>query len=546
MVTKLKKQTGTELTLSLWDSCPTPLHRAGLAGLWMVLRSLPSCNGEKLAWKLAPEADAITLQWNCTDKEAMTWLLSQAYQRDEKQGVIQLPALGNLSSEDVFTIHQGITSVFYLQPRVVKSRGKKPVVLEIDEKQLELNYKALDYYPHQDLSSLKLYTSKDTFKSHIPIVSWVYPGATELHVALGGKTKLEETPAGLMALAFAPIACSYYRVKSRLKQSKYLWALIVPNVENLEIFAQSRQCLGCQVVGYDHYYASGLSDASLRYLTAIAGSKTAEAQAVKECEVWVFGKVPWSDQTPVTTKQRVSISRELRKQYQICDNHLRGGLKVGKNGSFISISFGREIAAENLVQGKPWYANLHRILSLSTEYVDALTIERLQLHNMKEAMIDQGVVKPNATLFGDVFTWILKSRYGQVSSSTATGKNPNFKRVRTDLQMSIRSVRTQQQFIRWWINLTSNPACRSNPFLIGVDLGEFNKWLRDNWEECLSLAAMAIIAYRDPWKVERTCKLLESKGLTLPEELEALPEPDQGDLEDSEEELETNTEIPEV
>ncbi len=535
---KLKQQTGTQLTLSLWDSCPTILHRAGLAGLWMVLRSLSSRNGEVISWNISPEADAIALQWNCTDQEAMTWLLSQAYQHNAEKGIIQIPALcDNLEPGDVFTIHQGITSVFYLQPKVIKSRGKQTVALEIDEKTLEVTYKALEYYPHQDLRSLKTYTSKGAFKPHIPIVSWVYPGAKELHVALGGKTKIEEIPQGLIALAFAPIACSYYRVKSRLKQSKYLWALIIPDVENIDKFAQNRQRLGCEIVGYDHYYASGLSDASLRYLTAIAGAKTAEAQAVKECEVWVFGKVPWSDQTPIADKKRVALSPEIRRQYALCENNLPNGVKVGKNGTFISICFGREIAAENLVEGKPWYANLHRILALSTEYIDQLNLERSQLHNMKEATIEQGTIKPNATLFSDVFAWIIRGLYIQVGSSTVTGKKPNFERVRTNLQMSIRSVKTQQQFTRWWTQLLSNPACRSNPFLQGVALGEFNQWVRDNWEECLSLAALAIIAYKSPWKVERTRQILLAKGLEMPhkeEELEEAIVKESTEIEDSE------------
>ena len=548
MVTKLKQN--RELTLSPWDDFTTPLHRAGLAGLWMTLKSLASRNGEIISWELI-SPDTINLAWNCTDKDAITWLLSKAYQLDKERGLIELPALGDLTTADKIALHQGITSTFIQHPRVVDSKGVQREALPIDEKILEVEYKALNAYPHQDLELLKgLYDKKGYFKPSIRIAGWLYPGATELHVALGGKTKIEETPAGVIALVFAPIACSYYRVRSRLKQSKYLWALIVPDVENLETFAQNRQRLGCQVVGYDHYYATGLSDASLRYLTALAGDKTGNAQAVPECEVWVLGKEAWSKQSLITAKQRVGVSPEIRRQYALCENNLPNGVKVGKNGTFISVSFGREIAAENLISGKPWYADLHRIISLSTEYVDVLTYERLGLLNMKEATIEQGMIEQNATLFSDVFTWILRNRYGQVSSNTAGGK-ANFDRVRTDLQMSIRSVKTQQQFTRWWTNLTSNTACRLNPFLIGVDLGAFNHWVRDNWEECLSLAALAIIAYKDPWKVERTKKILEKLAaegkISKPKHLIEPPSDSdsEGDLDeesDESSELETNEE----
>lgn len=536
---KTQSSTTTKLTLSLWDTCPTQLHRAGLGGLWLVLKSLSDVKGEIIDWEISSDNDEITLRWECSDEKAITWLLSEAYQLKES-GIIKIPANGNLTDLEEIAIHQGITSVFYLQPTTTKSRGKTRFTLG-DEKQIEVEYKPLDYYSHQDLRTLNPFKS-EKLKSHIPIVSWLYPGGGNLHEALGAKTKLEETPEGLIALAFAPIACSYYRVRSRLKQSKSLRALIIPDVENLEDFAKNRQQQG--QISYLDYFASGISDASLKYLTTLAGAKTAKNHAMSSCQVWVFGSVPWSKQTPITAKQTVSIEPEVVKYYELCHQKMPNGIKVGKNGTFIDVSFGREIAAENLVRGKPWYADLHRILALSTDYVKSLSWERLQLLNMKESAIANNLMKPNASLFSDVFTWTIRSLYGQVGSSTQEGNTPNFDRVRTNLQMSIRSVKTQQQFIRWWTKLTSNPACNFNPFLQSIDLGEFYRWVRDNWEECLSLAALAIIAYKDPWKVDRTKKILLDKGFKMPRNIiEPVKEEPEMEEESEDEELEINDEI---
>ena len=544
-------KTTTKLTLSLWDTCPTQLHRAGLGGLWFVLKSLSSAKGDVINWNISPDADEITLIWNCSDSEALTWLLSQAYQLGKKggldeEGVIKIPANGDLIKLQQIAVHNGITSVFYLQPRVIKSPGKTTKTLpNKDNKQIEVEYKPLEYYPHQDLRTLKPY-KKDQFKSHIPIVSWLYPGGGNLHEALGAKTKLEETPAGLIALAFAPIACSYYKVRSRLKQAKSLWALIIPDVENLEDFANYRQQQ--EQIRYLDHFASGISDASLKYLTALAGAKTNKDNRASSCQVWVFGAVPWSKQTPITAKQTVTINPEITRYYELCRQKLPNVIKVGKNGTFIDVSFGREIAAENLIRGKPWYADLHRILALSTDYVKSLSWERLYLLNMKESAIKNNLMKPDATLFSDAYTWIVRSLYGQVGSSTQEGNTPNFDRVRTNLQMSIRSVKTQQQFIRWWTKLTSNPVCTFNPFLQDVDLGEFHQWVRNNWEECLSLAALAIIAYKDPWRVERTREILLEKKFKMPKKYDEYVDPpldtDSDTTEDSEEkELETNDEV---
>ena len=77
MVTKQKQSklpTQKVIKLSLWQPFNTPLHRAGLAGLYMSLKHLKSLKGEVIDWDLTPES--ITLRWNCTDRQALIWLLN--------------------------------------------------------------------------------------------------------------------------------------------------------------------------------------------------------------------------------------------------------------------------------------------------------------------------------------------------------------------------------------------------------------------------------------------------------------------------------------
>lgn len=63
--------------------------------------------------------------------------------------------------------------------------------------------------------------------------------------------------------------------------------------------------------------------------------------------------------------------------------------------------------------------------------------------------------------------------------------------------------------------MVSKPANRNNPFWQEIDLGEFHQWAVKNWEECLSLAALAVLTYKNPWKVERTRNILLAKGFNL-------------------------------
>lgn len=521
------------LKLSLWESFNTSLHRAGLAGLYMALKHLEPLNGKAINWELA--SDSIHLNWTCTDREALTWLLDQTYKLDD-QGIIKIPALGSIETDTKIAIHNGIISTFLQHPKSVESVGIKSRNLEKDEyKSIEVkykelrsyNYQTLKSYNHQDLNGLstdnkkkqdsrkKLYDSQGYFEPFIRIVSWLYPGATDKHVALGGATELQESPAGFISLLFAPIACSYYQVRSRLFSTKYRWALIIPQIQNLETFAEIRQTKGFQVVSYDNYFASGVSDASLRHLMAVATSKTAAHQKVPTCDVWAFGDVAWSQQQSITSRKTVELSPELREQYELCELHLENGVKVGKNGTFIDVSFGREIAAENLVQGKPWYRGLHDVLKFNYEIFGLLNYERKNLRNMNEAMSLKQLTPKMATLFGDAFTWQLRERFREVRRSTSSGK-ANYDKVRTDLLMSIRNCRSQHDFVKLQTLVFSRPTSSRNPFLQGIELGEFYLWMTQYWQDCLSLMTLSIVGYQDPWQTPRTAAILESKGLKRP------------------------------
>ncbi|GJD21335.1 hypothetical protein RIVM261_062910 [Rivularia sp. IAM M-261] len=257
MVTKAKPpQPSTErvFQLSLWRPFNTPLHRVGLAGLYMSLNYLQPWKGNVIDWDLTPES--IILRWKCTDREALTWLLNHTYQlHDSIQGLIKIPALGEISTDTAVTIHNGILSTFLQHPSSVGGEGIKKCTLQFDENQtMEVDYKAINRYNHQDLNPFAktgLYDKQDYFLPYIRIAQWLIPGATEKHVAVaGGKTRLQESPEGFLSLLFAPIGCSYYQVRSRLKANKYRWGLIIPNINNLEEFAKIRQTEGFQVANY--------------------------------------------------------------------------------------------------------------------------------------------------------------------------------------------------------------------------------------------------------------------------------------------------------
>lgn len=530
MATKQKKSqplTEKVFKLSLWQPYNTPLHRVGLAGLYMSLKHLNQLKGEVIDWDLSSES--ITLRWKCSDRQALSWLLDNTYKlssnNDSLQGMIIIPCLGSINTDTKVTIHNGILHTFLQHPSSVDSDGIKKCALQLDENQtLEVNYKAINRYNHQDLKPLAktgLYDRQDNFLPYIRIAQWLYPGATEKHVAItGGKTRLQENPEGFISLLFAPIACSYYQVRSRLKATKYRWALIIPDIHNLKEFAEIRLTDGFQVVRYKEYFASGLSDASLAYLLTLAGQDTISLQKAISCHIWALGDVPWSRQQSITKHQTVCIDSERTKKiYSICASKLSKGIKVGKNGAYIDVSFGREIASENLVEGKPWYSGFHNILKFNSEIFEKLYYEGQSLQNMKEAMISQKLSSEMATLFGDAFTWQLFERRKDLKRNTSSGKT-NYDKLNTDLLMSIRNCRSQSDFVRLQTSIFSRPTTVQNPFLVGIELGEFYLWSKHNWQDCLALMTLAIVSYQNPWLNPRILSILEAKGRKRPKYLE--------------------------
>ena len=344
----------------------------------------------------------------------------------------------------------------------------------------------------------------------------------------------------MISLLFAPIACNYYKVRSRLKANKHRWCLIIPHIHNLHEFANIRLTDGFQVVSYEEYFASGLSDASLAYLLMLAGEDTARLQKTISCDVWAFGDVPWSQQQSITKHQAVSLdSEKTKKMYKICAQYLAKGIKVGKNGAYINVSFGREIAAENLVLGKPWYSGFHDILKFKSEIFGELFYERKSLQSMKEAMISQQLTSEMATLFGDAFTWQYYEQRSNLQRNTSSGK-PNYDKLKTDLLMSIRNCRSCNDFVRLQISVFSRPTSAQNPFIEGIELGDFYLWAKSNWQDCLALMTLAIVSYKKPWLNPRTAEILVSIGRKKPkyvieQEKENLNLSESEDIDDSDE-----------
>jgi CRISPR-associated protein Cas8a1/Csx13 len=276
----------------------TLLHRAGIAGLWMTLRQLekqyptPAERTGNLNWVLG--RSSISLNWQGEDLTVLDWLFKESFQITDR-GLICLTGLNPqaINIETRLSMHLGITNTFLQHNKFFESAGTESKDLIVDGIKITVEYKKAKSYAHQDFAKNLCNKNGELLNHVIGVTGWLYPGAMVRHSAFEKDTKFEESVALAIALLFAPVACQYFFVRSQIqiKQTKY--ALVIPEVTNLELFYQYYENLGN--LSYKYFYVSSLGEAGLKFLSHPIAT-TNESLYIKTCQVISFGKVTWSKQ----------------------------------------------------------------------------------------------------------------------------------------------------------------------------------------------------------------------------------------------------------
>jgi CRISPR-associated protein Cas8a1/Csx13 len=125
----------------------------------------------------------------------------------------------------------------------------------------------LTSYVYQKLASNLCDKQGNFLDKPISVAGWLNPGAVVRHVAFSADTSFEEPPENAFVLLFAPVACYYYNLRSRLRDKRAQYALVVPEILDLEQYANYRQNSNLRDAAYQDFYACSLGDAGLRFLT---------------------------------------------------------------------------------------------------------------------------------------------------------------------------------------------------------------------------------------------------------------------------------------
>lgn len=502
----------TQLHFHLGHPSLTLLHRAGLAGLWMTLEKLDQeiavdQRPGLLNWALSPRE--IKLEWHGKDIEVIDWLIKESFQL--KDGLISLRGWQSelMRKDSQVIVHQAILGTFLQHGKTRKVIGEKTqsLVLDEDKPPILIKYKELESYVHQGFAKDLCDNKGNWLKKNLNIAGWLNPGAAVRHTAFTADTGFEESPELAFVLLYAPVACHYYILRSRLRDHRAQYALVIPEITNLENYARDKQNLP---VNFRDFYASGLGDAGLKFLTLKKVAEDAQDLKVRRCQVLTLGTVAWSSQQKSRTDLFIiEANYQTCRNFQVSRNVLPDRIVVKnktEEGSFIAPSFARELIAENLARNQPWYTGFSDWIN-SNERFQQISYEKGGLHQMvlrsEMDAIDRWFVK---TCHEAIYC-----TYGRISKKTQDrGELANFDRenirIRTGLTRC-KNAETFREFITdFWSRSGRLPTLQEHWDEL-MDLVMDPK----QWRRGRDLALLALASYRgkeqDSKKVE-----FESEG----------------------------------
>ncbi|MGF1535573.1 MAG: type I-MYXAN CRISPR-associated Cas8a1/Cmx1 [Elainellaceae cyanobacterium] len=459
----------TTHTLSIFDPNTLLPHRAGIAGLALALSALDPKDAP-LSWSVTDEA--VSLSWECSDREVVQWLLGQTYQ--VKDGYLKVPCL-SLDDQGRYIFTAGVLTTF-LQHSKQRSQQKETVPLSftVDEGQPEVHIK------HRPLEGCyytgdfkEAFSSKGAFKSAIPLKGQHVPGLVECFVTGAYK----ESPKGYLALLFLPLACGYYQLPG------YRSAVVIPEVADLPKWVKQRRFYPGRT--YRKFRSSGAGESALRFLLQETLLDDAETFRVDYCEAYQLGKQPW-DGNQSYLKQavyRVKATDEMLALYQSAFDFFPMRVRQKADGeSWLALSKVLPWIADNLIAEKAWYAGFYEFRKANDLY------ERKGLVKMAQYLNDD-----EKTLFDAVqgsFSTFLRR---QILQAQKQGRPLDYGQVTNKVIYSLQRPSTQQEFASSLVDFFSRNPSKALKF----SGPQIYAWLhRDgNWRQARDLVLLAVVTY---------------------------------------------------
>ena len=505
------------MRLELFGLGMSPLHRAGLAGLYMTLDAFSKSRLRipGLEWSLSPSG--VALEWlDEKPGSAFRNLISKSFQIDDN-GFFHFPGLeteGPLSIEHKHLLYDALKHTFLQFGPNRKTGAKTALSYQInDQFILDEGFSPILSYRHHE--SADIFLSNDQFRDSIKLSGWLFPGGTVRHVG-SGATDLEEPSDRALCLLFSPVGCFYFKIQSKTQGRKTRAALIVPIINDLEAYVETRRIMYGQDVS--SLTASGSSDAALRFLVAVraahlAGRISTLTESDVQCQTVSFGIVGWNEKQKVRTMVQTVDAKTLKyldnyeiaasifknKWQRIKQKTNRKGEIEAPSRDFVKTYAAREIIAGNIARGSPFFHGFSDYMT-NKETREQLLYERKELNEMVEkAVFDD----ENQRILISACHEAWRRRLGQLgdrSRSESTDfnslANREFERWRVSLARCKNASSLRETLVDFWSRTGPLPALQ-------------NRWqdilsLLDDpqWRLAKDLALLALASYKPANKEE--------------------------------------------
>lgn len=494
--------TGGEMVVSLDAVGMTPLHRVGVAGLWMALdafdhepalaKPIHDAGG---SWSLGDRS--VTLRWTGDSGSVFQALVGASFQVEPKSDLVYFPGLGPPSAYPAHAVlvQDALLGTFlqHGKTRQADSSDKKTGSLASGDQEggevVTLSYRRIRDYAHQ---AAKL----DLARAFTPLAGWNYPGGVVRHTGFTGATALGEPPDRYLALLFAPVAAYYFQLRPRTRRLRPQYCLVLPEVDRLERYADQRRRF--QASGERAYVAAGGAEAALRVLLHLRAEELLARGRFAGCRVMEFGVVAWASQQ----KTRVGLldvapgSAAGLSAFRAVEQLLPPRRVTLSNGeSFMSAPQTPDLVARNVIAGRPWWRGFADFLDDLERRKAVLSGERKGLAEMVSEQM--GTEDSPEVVFVQACHEAWRRRLGKLSErakrerldfSALVGRE--FEQQRIAFARCKNAATLREAMSDYWSRGGSLPPLQEHWRAILPLLGDVR------WQEGRDLALLALASYR--------------------------------------------------
>lgn len=523
------------LVYRLNDPGYTIYHRAALGGLAATV----------LAWKekkrIAPagvEAElaegAVTLSWDeaLPTETVLSNILGASFRLTDDK-LIELPGhqIGNDEHGLRLAIHSGLVGTFLQHPKM-RPGEKQPRTKQIgtvdDGGGGELfTYKAVDSYAHQKAQGTGLLDGKlvgggDGQTVFATLPQSVVPGA------MSGAAALQARPEEVLLLLYLMVGCAIFLLRPRTYKEKAQYCVVVPDVTDLETFAEALReiaATGREVERFSNSYLGrvvrGAEEAALSFLIDLHAGDLKREGCVSGCLAVAMGKVAW-DKNQINRSMIVKLKSRYPEIAVFRAAKTLGKSKARKNEKgesyVIPGSPVPELVAANLAAERHWCAHFRELVEQKKDFDAMFRYESGGLKKMKEAVKDEtdqtvirafheawklkmsALYKRGVELVGknDKLISISDGKGGvrQVLVSTHLG-NGFVSRERERMRNAILREKTGDGLASWFLRFCADATRDSPSASLARDLAQLRPFIFNsrNFERFQNLCLFSLVSY---------------------------------------------------